>query len=173
MIEHLVSNDLLAGDAEPGSQGWGFWGQSWPSPGFCPQSSPSGRDKGGPRGGASFPRCAPHLFCGEKRYRAQGSRLRQHPGLCGSSTFCSREQQLWGGGVVFRAPPSLTNPSPCHLQAQPCPPTQAPGQGATLGSRGPVSGHRQIPTQVAPSSPGQWGAQLRRHFPSPCRHLTA
>ena len=24
MIEHLVSNDLLAGDAEPGSREWGF-----------------------------------------------------------------------------------------------------------------------------------------------------
>lgn len=39
----------------------------------------------GPRGRDQLsqvsPRCAPYLFCGEKRYRAQGSRLRQHSGL--------------------------------------------------------------------------------------------
>lgn len=151
MIEHLVSNDLLAGDAEPGSREWGFED----SPGQALASvhrahRPVGT-KGAPRAGSAFPG-AP-LTCSVGR-RGTGPRARgsgSTPAYAAPAPSAALSSSSGEEGGVFRAPPSLTNPSPSHLQAQPCPPTQARGQGATLGSGGPVSGHPQIHTQVAPA----------------------
>lgn len=127
----------------------------------------SGRDEGGPQGGVSSPRHTPHLFCGEKRYRAQGSRLRQHSGLCGSSTFCSRKQQLWGGKGGVQGPSQPDQPQPLPPSGSALSTHQVRGQGATLGSEGTSEWPSSDPHPGGPQQSWAAGCPAGKALPLP------
>lgn len=122
VIKHLVSNDLLAGDAEPGGRGWGFRdspGQALASrpqgPRGGAQRSPRGRDAGAQKEGSAFPGfsqvCPIPVLWGEE-VQGPGLAAPTALGLVGLQHFLQPGAAALGRGGVLRAPPSLGSPQP-------------------------------------------------------------